>query len=103
MELCIGIIILIIVVVGGILVYAQFATAVANRKRITWARTLNKVSLPELEKMRAEIERQAKALQRERLLVAGHKRNVLDVEIGECNQRIAIIDSFIEEQNEISK
>lgn len=97
MELCIGIIILIIVTVGGILVYAQFATAIADRKRTAWAQTLNNLALPELERKLHELERQRNALQRERLLVSGHKRTSINVELGECNLRIKIVESFIKE------
>lgn len=97
--MCIGIIILIIVVVGGIFFYAYFAGAVANRERISWARTLNNLTLPELEKMLDELEKQRKALQKQRLISSGYKRNSLDVKISDCAQRIKILKSFIEEQS----
>lgn len=51
MDCCIGIIILTIVTVGGILIYAQFATAAANRQRIAWTQTIKNLTLPELEKL----------------------------------------------------
>jgi hypothetical protein len=98
-EFCIGIIILTIVTVGGILVYAQFASAAANRKRIAWARTLNNLTLPELEKMLHEVEKRRKILQRESLLVSGYKRDSLNAELSEFNVRIKILESFIEEQS----
>jgi phage tail sheath gpL-like len=97
-EFCIGIIILTIVTVGGILVYAQFAAAAANRKRIEWARTLNNLTLPELEKMLYEVEKRKKILQRESLLVSGYKRDSLNAELSEFNVRIKILESFIDEQ-----
>lgn len=99
MELCIGIIILIIVTVGGIWIYAFFATEIARTKRTAWARTLKNASLPELENALAKLERQRNILQRERLLVSNHKRTSMDVELGECNLRIKILESLIKEQS----
>jgi len=98
MDCCIGVGILVVLVVGGSVLYGVIAGKIANQKRIEWARTLNNASLPELERKRQELEGQVNTLQKERLLVSGHKRSSLDVELGECNQRIVIIDAFIKEQ-----
>jgi len=96
MEICIGIIILIIIVVGGSVLYGISASKIAEQKRIAWTRTLNDLSSSELVRMRDELEKQKKTLHKERLLVSGYKRNIIDGELGECNQRITILDTFIE-------
>lgn len=97
MEFCIGLIILIVVTVGGIWGYAYFASARANRERIAWTRMLDNIPLTELEAMRSELEKQKKTLQKDRLHLSGYQGKKLDVEINECNLRIKVLDTFIEE------
>lgn len=96
MDCCIGVGILVVLVVGGSVLYGVIAGSIANKKRIEWTRTLNNLPSLELVRMRDELEKQKKNLQKERLLLSGYKRSSLDVELGECNQRITILDSFIE-------
>lgn len=96
-EFCIGIILLVIVTVGGILVYSQFATAIADRRRIVWARSLNNVPTDQMEKIRDDLNKQKKHLQKERMIVSGHRKTSLDIEINECDLRIKIITNLIDE------
>lgn len=98
MECCVGIIVLTVIVVGGSFIYGQFAGAIMDRKRVSWARSLNNIASPELERKLYELQMRSKTLQRERLLLSGHRRASLDVDLGECFRRIKIIESIIEER-----
>jgi flagellar basal body-associated protein FliL len=95
-ECCIGIVVLVILTFGVIFALSWAMSAKARSERIAWAKTLNDLSLPELETISSELEAEKKDLQKQRLLANAFKRNRIDMNLAECGERIKILKVLIE-------